>query len=820
MPFESVNNYYISHVSGGTGGTGGRGGQKGGGGGAGHGPSFQAETIVIQIDPAEREKIIDRQPGTGEWLLQDSLFQKWRAGEIRAVWCRGIPGAGKTVLASIVVDDLQRNGSNENTSVAVLYLDYKATTETHSVTNLLAAIWRQLVHGKPLTSAVLQLYNAHKESRTRPSREEIHSLLRSMVDHSWGVFVVIDALDEYPEDDRDALLQHLWELPPAVRLMLTSRPHINFNYIIPKIETFDVRATEEDIRQYLDGQIKKFLLAKLWLDPLMTKHNVRDVQDALENLSSGLDGAYDGIVNRINQQSEGDRQLAWRTLSWVFNAKTPLRPSELQEALSVEPEATMLDPGRRTDMDIISSVCAGLVVVDEADDKHGADVNARGRHGSALDAALLKEHGTIIQLLLEHGADVNGGGNMYTPLQKASELGNESIVRLLVEHGADVNAQGSCGSALNIAVHKENGDIVQLLLEHGADANVGGTTYNTPLQTASGLGNEGIVKLLLEHGADVNAQGLLDGSALQAASIEGHEEIVKLLLESGANINAISRAYGSALQAASWRGHEAIVKLLLAHSAHVNGERGKFGSALQAASQEGHEAIVKLLLEHGAHINAEWGSFSSALQATSREGHEAIVKLLLEHGAHIKAEEGSFSSVLQGASWEGHEAIVKLLLEHGANVNETDQWYGSALQTASRAGHESIVKLLLDHGANVNERGRRYGNALQGALRAGHGTIVKLLLKHGANIKAEGRLLGSALQAANNQGNEGIPKLLLEQSINAGGGWPTSILDAYNSSTPYAKHQKRGLSGLDSDSDLESGTPREKRRRCLTEPWI
>jgi hypothetical protein len=41
----------------------------------------------------------------------------------------------------------------------------------------------------------------------------------------------------------------------AVKLMLTSRPHINFNHVIPNIETLDVQAIEEDIRQYLDGQI-------------------------------------------------------------------------------------------------------------------------------------------------------------------------------------------------------------------------------------------------------------------------------------------------------------------------------------------------------------------------------------------------------------------------------------------------------------------------------------------------------------------------------------------------------------------------------------
>ncbi|KAJ7348002.1 hypothetical protein DFH08DRAFT_156036 [Mycena albidolilacea] len=47
----------ISHVSGGTGGSGGMGGREGGVGGPGYGPSFQAETIMIQNCPPEHERL-------------------------------------------------------------------------------------------------------------------------------------------------------------------------------------------------------------------------------------------------------------------------------------------------------------------------------------------------------------------------------------------------------------------------------------------------------------------------------------------------------------------------------------------------------------------------------------------------------------------------------------------------------------------------------------------------------------------------------------------------------------------------------------------
>ncbi|KAJ7431865.1 hypothetical protein FB451DRAFT_409316 [Mycena latifolia] len=47
------------------------------------------------------------QPGTGEWLLSDATFKNWTLGTRGVLWCRGIPGAGKTVLASVVVNYLR-----------------------------------------------------------------------------------------------------------------------------------------------------------------------------------------------------------------------------------------------------------------------------------------------------------------------------------------------------------------------------------------------------------------------------------------------------------------------------------------------------------------------------------------------------------------------------------------------------------------------------------------------------------------------------------------------------------------------------------------
>ncbi|KAJ7080062.1 hypothetical protein C8R44DRAFT_908945, partial [Mycena epipterygia] len=337
-----------------------------------------------------------RQPGTGQWLLEHDLFKNWKWGTNNRIWLRGMPGAGKTVLVSIIVDNLRTQLETDNIGVAVIYLNHKESN-AHSPSNLLVSLWRQLVLRKPIGSKVYELYAKHREPRTRPSPAEAHAVLCSVIREYSKVFILVDALDEYPEAQRDALLWHLSVLGPCVNLLVTSRPHIIINHIT-SFETLEIRAREVDIRKYLEGQIMKsprlskhiqnspdlreamearivqrsdgmFLLAKLHIDSLATKLTVRGVRDALNSLPQDLSGAFDEVVHRINCQDEEEKALAWLALSWVTNVRRPLEPSEFKVALSVEEGATELNAENLLDTETILSVCAGLVIINEEDNK-------------------------------------------------------------------------------------------------------------------------------------------------------------------------------------------------------------------------------------------------------------------------------------------------------------------------------------------------------------------------------------------------------------------------------------------------------------------
>ncbi|KAJ7080059.1 hypothetical protein C8R44DRAFT_534042, partial [Mycena epipterygia] len=346
----------------------------------------------LNFFPRQADIFNSRQPGTGRWLLEHDVFKKWKSGTNNRIWCRGMPGAGKTVLVSIVVDNLRTQLETDNIGVAVIYLNHKES-DAHSPSKLLASLWRQLILRKPIGLNVHKLYEKHRESRTRPSPAEDHAVLHSTIADYSQVFILVDALDEYPDDD---LLQHLYDLGPRVNLLVTSR-YIPINHIT-SFEKLEIRAREVDIRTYLEGRIMKsprlskhiqnspdlreamearivqrsdgmFLLAKLHIDSLATKLTVKGVREALNSLPQNLSGAFDEVVYRINRQDEEEKALAWLALSWVANARRPLEPSELRVALAVEEGATKLNTEDLPDTETILSVCAGLVVINEEDNK-------------------------------------------------------------------------------------------------------------------------------------------------------------------------------------------------------------------------------------------------------------------------------------------------------------------------------------------------------------------------------------------------------------------------------------------------------------------
>ncbi|KAL5610976.1 hypothetical protein FOBRF1_007093 [Fusarium oxysporum] len=281
----------------------------------------------VDYGPQQSDYFENRQQGTGQWFLESAEYREWLDADGKTLFCPGIPGAGKTIMSSIVINDLHtRLSHNPNIGIAYIYCNFRRKQE-QKIVDLLASLLKQLSRGwHCLPESVNSLYHKHKKNTTRPLLEELSETLQSVVELYAKVFIIVDALDECQalDDCRGRLLSEIFKLQGrfAVNLCATSRPISDIASIFDRALCLVIRATKDDVALYLErhmgtlrsvvknnphlqGQIKTgisnavdgmFLLAHIYIQFLKDKVTENDVRSALEGIqkqkqASGGEGA-------------------------------------------------------------------------------------------------------------------------------------------------------------------------------------------------------------------------------------------------------------------------------------------------------------------------------------------------------------------------------------------------------------------------------------------------------------------------------------------------------------------------------------------------
>ena len=105
------------------------------------------------------------------------------------------------MIAAILIDYLLKAVQSNAVGVAHVYCNYKLQKEQNT-NSLMAAILKQLVQARPsIIEPVDQLYKQRANRGTKPSADEILGALQSVLTKFSTVFVIIDALDECPDND-------------------------------------------------------------------------------------------------------------------------------------------------------------------------------------------------------------------------------------------------------------------------------------------------------------------------------------------------------------------------------------------------------------------------------------------------------------------------------------------------------------------------------------------------------------------------------------------------------------------------------------------
>lgn len=199
----------------------------------------------------------EHEEGTGEWLLHSDEFRKWIETKGEVLFCPGLPGAGKTFLASIVIQHLlDLFGSKSDVGIAYHYCNFRHQ-DNENASVILASILKQLAQCLgSFPDALTTMYDKHKAKDTRPLFKEIASALESVASLHSRVFIVIDGLDECPV--WRGILAQLRGLQGA-NTLVTSRaiPEIVNDKELEGSSVLEIRASDTDVREYLVHKMSK-----------------------------------------------------------------------------------------------------------------------------------------------------------------------------------------------------------------------------------------------------------------------------------------------------------------------------------------------------------------------------------------------------------------------------------------------------------------------------------------------------------------------------------------------------------------------------------
>ncbi|KAI0010504.1 hypothetical protein F4779DRAFT_577169 [Xylariaceae sp. FL0662B] len=332
----------------------------------------------------------------GRWLLNDSRFQKWfNPNQCLSplLWINGIPGAGKTILASAIVDQVR---SVTNTSTAFFYCKHGDPSRNTFVSIARSLLAQLLTQNDHLLQILYEKASMSGEI-VLTSKAIAKDLLHIALNNCRIAYVVLDGLDECDRNDRKDIatwFQSEVQLPPgnigAIRCLFLSQddgiarkdlgaiPSIK---IMPSDIKHDLVAFARVWHERIEtkfGKLKDninigniiharaqgmFLFAKLLAEYLFSQSSRETLLQELNpaKLPVKLDDAYGRILHRIGENRPQDlTREVWKILSWVACAPRPLRWREIQAVVSLDIENQDVNHERRL-LDSPKDLFASLV---------------------------------------------------------------------------------------------------------------------------------------------------------------------------------------------------------------------------------------------------------------------------------------------------------------------------------------------------------------------------------------------------------------------------------------------------------------------------
>ncbi|KAI1387872.1 uncharacterized protein F4822DRAFT_294625 [Hypoxylon trugodes] len=333
----------------------------------------------------------------GRWLITDSRFQKWldpHRCQWPLLWINGIPGAGKTILASVIVDEVRCTSQVSNAFFYCKYGDLSRNTFVSVARSLLVQLLEQNSHLlQPLYEKASISGEVELTSKTMAK-----DLLCTALNSCGTTYIILDGLDECGRESRKEITT--WfesiidDLPPAdvgtIRCLFVSQDDGVARKDFALVPSIKIQPSDNksDLRNFAEAWHKRleerfgtlrgnahitniiyaraqgmFLFAKLLAEHFYGQSSRENLLLELDPavLPVELDDAYSRILQRITEgKSQNLIAEIHRILGWVVCAPRPLRWREIQATISLDLENQEVNHERRL-LDTPKDLFASLV---------------------------------------------------------------------------------------------------------------------------------------------------------------------------------------------------------------------------------------------------------------------------------------------------------------------------------------------------------------------------------------------------------------------------------------------------------------------------
>ncbi|TVY39940.1 hypothetical protein LOCC1_G005838 [Lachnellula occidentalis] len=355
---------------------------------------------LSSIDCKHRHRILReaRHEGTGVWLTARDEYRNWGTPDTTSVLCCfGIPGCGKSVIASSVIDSLRISRP-----VFYYYFNY-ADKRTLEPANVFGTLARQCLEGmETFESLADEIEQAdHDGERLTDHSKALDFMQKAANLYARQFYIVLDGLDEANESSQKVICNGVRQLlnnaSVEIKLFITGREELeSLLHIKPTVMFYSVivspTAIELDIDSYIrastrlritegslvirDPALEELIVQELvkgakgmflWvafqLQDLSEAESDAGIKLALKNLPRSLSETYDRLLSRIEGLER--LQLIKKLFKWIVCARQPLHVEELREGITFTLADTEWDSTKIvTNFDRLVRACGNLVIVD------------------------------------------------------------------------------------------------------------------------------------------------------------------------------------------------------------------------------------------------------------------------------------------------------------------------------------------------------------------------------------------------------------------------------------------------------------------------